>query len=266
MIHRIVRPPPSGVFAGRFASVGGVSWSPRPLPASVYWRRRVVAVGGAALALVAAVWGAGAVLGRTAPQGAPVATTSTSSPPPLAEGLVLAEAGAASAGSTTGSPAPPSGQPSAGAADGTPPGSAEPPPPPQPPPGPPQPCADAAVLVRAVLGKEQHAVGEHADFRIAVTNTGQLPCTREIGRGVRELVVTSPDGATRLWSSNDCLAAEGSEVRVMKPGEVFEFGLKWPGTTSAPGCGPRTRLGAGDYLLVARVGDRSSDPAVFRIG
>ncbi|MFF5097957.1 MULTISPECIES: hypothetical protein [Actinosynnema] len=246
-----------------------MSWSSRPLPASVYWRRRALAVGGAALALVAAVWGTGAVLGRSAPQGAPAAATSESSPPPLVEGLVLAEAGAASAGSTAGS-APPATTGSAegpadGSAGGVPSGSAEPPPP-EPPPGPPQPCADAAVLVRAVLGKEQHAVGEHADFRIAVTNTGQLPCTREIGRAVRELVVTSPDGATRLWSSNDCLSAEGSEVRVMKPGEVFEFGLKWPGTTSAPGCGPRTRLGAGDYLLLARVGDRSSEPEVFRIG
>ncbi|MEU5694679.1 hypothetical protein [Actinosynnema sp. NPDC020468] len=97
-----------------------------------------------------------------------------------------------------------------------------------------------------------------------MTNTGTLPCTREIGRHVRELKVMTADGGTRLWSSNDCYDTEGSEVRVIKPGERFEFGLTWLGTTSEPGCGPRTRLGPGDYLLVATVAGVSSDPVVFR--
>ncbi|WP_246018649.1 hypothetical protein [Saccharothrix australiensis] len=87
----------------------------------------------------------------------------------------------------------------------------------------------------------------------------------DIGRSVRELVVTTADGATRLWSSNDCFATEGTEVRVLRPGEVFEYGLEWLGGTSEPGCAKHTRLGPGDYLLTARVAGKSSDPVVFRM-
>ncbi|WP_380728131.1 hypothetical protein [Saccharothrix hoggarensis] len=102
-------------------------------------------------------------------------------------------------------------------------------------------------------------------FTIAVSNAGPLPCTKEIGRSVRELVVTTADGAKRLWSSNDCYATAGSEVRVMQPGERFAFSLQWAGSTSEPGCGKHTRLGAGDYLLTASVAGKASNPVIFRI-
>ncbi|NUT49645.1 MAG: hypothetical protein HOV94_20395, partial [Saccharothrix sp.] len=107
--------------------------------------------------------------------------------------------------------------------------------------------------------------GESLRFTIAVSNTGPLPCTKEIGRQVRELVVTSADGATRLWSSNDCFATEGSEVRVLGPGERFAFGVRWAGATSEPGCRAHGGLGAGDYLLTAVVAGKPSTPVVFRV-
>ncbi|MGM1060916.1 hypothetical protein [Saccharothrix sp. Mg75] len=206
-------------------------------PAAVYRRRRVLAAGAAVTALVLVVWLVGVLVGRGDPS--PVAAhPSSSSPPPPAETPV-----AASSSSSTTPPAPK----------------------PSPPPGPPPPCEDRQVSVVAEVDAPSTPAGRGVGFTIVVSNTGELPCAKEIGRRVRELVVTTADGATRLWSSNDCFATAGSEVRVMWPGERFTYGLRWPGTTSAPGCTAVERVGPGDYLLSAVVAGLVGDPVVFRL-
>jgi hypothetical protein len=213
----------------------------------VYRRRRVVAIGGSAVAAVLLVWLLGAFIGKGEPtpprdQAAQQASTPPSQPPPTASPSSSATSASAA------SPASPS-----------------PPAPPPPPPGPPQPCPDTAIGVTAEVDKPSYESGQQPNFTINVVNTGQVPCTRDIGRHLRELVVMTADGANRLWSSNDCYSTDGVEVRVMQPGEKFPFSLRWLGTTSEPGCGKRTRLGAGDYLLIAKLGGVASSPVVFRI-
>ena len=121
------------------------------------------------------------------------------------------------------------------------------------------------MAVAAEVDNPSTPAGRPVRFTIVVSNTGPLPCAKEIGRRVRELVVTSVDGATRLWSSNDCFVTEGSEVRVMQPGERFTYGLQWTGGTSEPGCRKHSRLGAGDYLLTALVAGKASNPVIFRV-
>lgn len=213
-----------------------------PHPRSVYWRRRALAVAGSLVALVGVVWLVGALIGRDEPE--PAVVRPSSPPEPAATPVVV------SSSSTTPPPAP-----------------APPPPPPSPtlPPGPPPPCDDAQVAVAAEVDKPSTPAGQPVRFTIVVSNTGPLPCAKEIGRHVRELVVTSADGVTRLWSSNDCLATDGSEVRVMRPGERFTYGVQWAGGTSEPGCRKHSRLGAGDYLLTAVVAGKAGNPVIFRV-
>ncbi|MFJ6670123.1 hypothetical protein ACIQMJ_03320 [Actinosynnema sp. NPDC091369] len=214
-----------------------------PHPRSVYRRRRAFAVAGSLVALVGVVWLVGALVGRGDP--APAVARPPSSPPePEATPVV------ASSSSTT--PPPPAPTPAAT-------------PSPTLPPGPPPPCDDAQVAVAAEVDKPSTPAGQPVRFTIVVSNTGPLPCAKEIGRKVRELVVTSADGATRLWSSNDCFATDGSEVRVVQPGERFTYGVQWPGTTSEPGCRKSSRLGAGDYLLTAVVAGKAGNPVIFRV-
>jgi hypothetical protein len=210
----------------------------------VYWRRRAVAIGGSLVALLLAIWLVGALIGRTDPAPAEqnaaqtVASTPPSEPPTTAP----------SSSSTTPPPPPP-------------------PPPPAPtlPPGPPPPCADVDINVVAEVGKPSYQVGQQPEFKIHVSNVGPLPCTKDIGRSLRELVVTSADGVTQLWSSNHCFASEGAEVRVMQPREVFSYGLNWAGSTSDEGCRTHTRLGPGDYLLIAKVAGKAGNPVIFRL-
>ncbi|MEU4743452.1 hypothetical protein AB0G02_23720 [Actinosynnema sp. NPDC023658] len=211
-----------------------------PHPRSVYRRRRALAGAGAVVVAVLVVWLVGALIGHGDP--APVAARPSSRPPEPVPTSVTTSS------STTPPPPPP----------------AEPPKP-TPPPGPPPPCDDAQVAVAAEVDKPSAPAGQPVRFTIVVSNTGPLPCAKEIGRKVRELVVTSVDGLTRLWSSNDCFATDGTEVRVMGPGERFTYGLRWEGGTSEPGCRKRAPLGAGDYLLTAIVAGKASHPVVFRV-
>lgn len=133
------------------------------------------------------------------------------------------------------------------------------------PPGPPAPCDDASINVVAEVGKASYESGQQPEFKFHVVNVGPLPCTKDIGRSTRELIVTSADGATQLWSGNHCFATEGNEVRVMQPRENFTFGLNWAGSTSDEGCRTHSRVGPGDYLLIAKVAGKASNPVVFRL-
>ncbi|KOV78659.1 hypothetical protein ADL03_39335 [Nocardia sp. NRRL S-836] len=205
----------------------------------MYWRRRLAAVGAALVTLLLLIWVVGFFGSDSDDQAPPTnAAASASTPPPT-----MSETGSASSSTT-------------------------PPPPPQttpPPPGPPQPCPDEAIGVVAKVNKPVFTGGDQPVLSMDLVNNGPVPCIKDIGREHRELTVLTADGHTVLWSSNHCLASKGSEVRVLAPKEVFNFGTRWAGTTSQPGCGAHTRLGPGDYLLVAKLAGKAGQPTVFRL-
>jgi hypothetical protein len=216
-----------------------------PLPPTVYWRRRLAAIGAALATLLLVIWIVGMFSSDDhAAQPTNAAAASSSNPPPS-----MSETASASSSTTP----PPS------------PSVTTPPAPPPPPPGPPQACPDDVIGVVAKANKPFYTLGDQPELSMDVVNNGPVPCIKDIGRQHRELTVMSADGATLLWSSNHCLSTAGSEVRVMAPKEVFNYGTKWAGSTSQPGCGAHTRLGPGDYLLVAKLAGKASSPVVFRL-
>ncbi|MGQ0837122.1 hypothetical protein [Actinokineospora sp.] len=205
-----------------------------PLSRGVYLRRRAIAVAGSVLGVVVLVWIIGALVGTD--DGQPVRGTSaqvgTSSPP----ATTSAPAASSSAAATSAAPAPP-------------------PPTTTPPPDPNLPCPDAVVGVAAESDAPAYRVGRRPVLRLVVTNAGPVPCTRDIGHELRELLVTSPDGATRVWSSNDCYAPKGQRSQILQPGERQVFEVTWAGRTSAPGCPvKRTAVAPGAYLLTPKLG------------
>jgi hypothetical protein len=213
--------------------------------ASIYWRRRMVAIGGVVVALVVVGWAAGGFFGDGSNQvqgtGGEVRDSQPPSSPPSTPP-------SSSSSSATSSPAPT-----------TPPGPPEPPPPP--PPDPNLPCPDPAMQVAVELGAPQYKVGQRPVLRLVVVNAGQVPCTRDISRGLREVVVTSADGASRIWSSNDCYQFNQPDARIMQAGERLAFEVKWAGRTSAPGCpSKRTTVKAGTYSVVGKLGPLTSQP------
>jgi hypothetical protein len=244
-----------------------------PLPQSVYWRRRAMAAAVSVLAVVLLAWLIGglveaddqhpvqgtasaSVLGGPTASGGVRVTTTPASVPPSSPGPNDPR------GSVSASPR--SGGPSSGEAR---PATTTPPPAPTttttppPPPGPPGPCADAVMQVVATPDVPSYPVGARPLLRLRVTNAGPVPCSRDMSRKLREILVLGPDGA-RLWSSNDCYGPPEEDVRVLPVNQPVEFTVNWAGRTSVPGCPlDRNTVPAGTYQVVGKLGALTGQPA-----
>jgi hypothetical protein len=253
-----------------------------PLPTSVYWRRRLLAVGAALLGLFGLLWLVTALLlppgvdsddsttGRTAhvessPPAAGTAPAADVRPPD--PGATGAPAGAPPAGPSAGPAAP-----NAGPADeAVRPDPAAGPPVLVPPAGPapatgPPPCPDGQIKVTAEVGAPQYPQGAKPVLRIVVANSGPTPCVRDLDGAEQEIVVWSGDGAKRLWSSNDCVNPSSSDLRTLVPGQPVAFAVNWSGLGSVPGCtAERDRIGPGAYRVVTRLGPVVSAPVPLLI-
>lgn len=277
-------------------------WEPSgPLPASVYWRRRWVAL--ASVVVLFAVLGltvAALVHGgseptsdeptalaanqaalsseagpSSAPPGDPTAFVAPAADPaaPSVDPAAPPAVPPSSAGVTTGPGtqiAPPSGAPAtAPAADEVrtedlPASVADAPPPAVVPPTGPVPCTNAMLSVGATIDRPDHKVGDRPVVGVVITNTSGQPCVRDLDGSRLEIVVWSGDGVNRLWSSNDCANPSKPDLRTLAPNQPVSFSVTWQGRTSTPGCAAaRTVVPAGAYRLLTRIDDLISPPTPF---
>jgi hypothetical protein len=224
-------------------------WHPvGPLPAAVYWRRRLMV-----LALVLLVVGGLVLLGvwlvsgrsgndssaAAASSSRPVATpalervvpsvgtlaTHTPPPPPTAA-LTTARPREAP---TAAAPAPAAGGP----------------------------CTDD-MLALAVRAPAAVVVGTKPTLQLVVQNTSPVPCVRALDKNLQEVVLLDPRG-TRVWGSNDCFPSAGPDSRTLAAGAAVGLPLVWGGRTSEPTCtAPRVLPAAGDYVLRGRLDTKIS--------
>jgi len=223
-----------------------------PLPASVYWRRRAVAFAGmvAVLLLIWAILPGG---GGSGP--APAAAVGSPTPSPPSDGATSPDPNGLTASPATDDPGRPAdGDASAGGGSATTPAPTTRQPPVQPAP---KPCDDAQLRLTVSPAQPAYLVGQAPVLRLQVRNVGTVPCTRDLGAALQEVLVYQ--GAARLWSSNDCYPEGQRDLEVMSPGAVHTFPVIWSGLGSQPKCaGARTRVGAGSYALVGRLGTLAS--------
>lgn len=224
-----------------------------PLPARVYWRRRLVVL--TVLLAVLAGAGAGVVLALPAPPGddAAATTEATATRPatPALERVVPSL-------SAVRAPAPIPPEPveavSAPAAlpepEAAPPGG---------------PCTDEMIGIE-VRTPGSAAVGSKPTFELVVANLSAVPCVRALDKGLQELILLDASGA-RVWGSNDCFPEASSDVRTLASGEVVVFPVVWGGLTSVPGCAAeRSVPPAGAYAVRGRLDTKSSADAPLTLG
>ena len=268
-------------------------WKPvGPLPASVYWRRRLVALATTITALVILAWSVAAVV---APAGNETSTRATGraamtapqptdpSPVPVVPGTGTVPVGRSHVQREVSSPPPPP-PPAPEATPGetattseVPATTAEvvlpddtprapvpvPPSVPVPPTGPVQ-CTNEMLSVSAEIGEPEHRIGERPTLRLVVVNISDQPCIRDLDGARQEIVVWSGDGADRLWSSNDCVNPTTVDLRTLVPGQPVAFSVRWAGRTTVPGCSEeRTVVPAGAYRVMTRIDDLISAPTPF---
>lgn len=115
-------------------------------------------------------------------------------------------------------------------------------------------CVESALTVTAAAERDDYPVGGRPQLVLTVTNTGVLPCTRDLGQGAVELLVVS--GSDRIWSSDDCAPGGPAKQVELAPGEPSVTRLTWAGRRSLPGCeGSKAQAAAGTYRVNARLGD-----------
>ncbi|HEV7870932.1 MAG: uncharacterized protein JWR62_575 [Modestobacter sp.] len=216
-----------------------------PLPAAVYWRRRVLLLG-----LVLAVLGGGwltvaALTGRDAADPVAAGDAGRSVARPSLEAVVPSLASvrvptvAPSPEPAAETPAPPDGPASGGPVPGG-------------------PCSDDMIAV------EVRAPGPSVDARskptldLVVTNVSAVPCVRVLDKGLQEIVLVDA-GGDRVWGSNDCFPEASNDTRTLGPGEAVVFPVVWSGLSSQDDCaGERAPLPRGDYVLRGRLDTKPS--------
>lgn len=216
-----------------------------PLPAAVYWRRRLAVL----VLLLAVLGGLGWVVVSLLPgsgDGGAAASSTTAAEPtelPALEQVVPAVSGVRTPGTT----APPS----------------EPPVPAGPTPG--GRCTDE-MLGLEVRTPGTVAVGAKPVLELVVVNTSPVPCVRALDKELQELVMVDAAGA-RVWGSNDCFPESSDDERTLAPGEPVVFPLTWGGLTSEPTCtAARVTPAPGDYVLRGRLDTKVSGDAPLTIG
>lgn len=232
-----------------------------PLPPAVYWRRRAVVFGAGLLFLIVLLYSCtgsdrNAKKGGDA-QPTPGATSSGASPEPT--GSVLA---------------PQTGGPSPGAADG--PDADDPSGGPvttdSPPVAPVVPaagdgaCTDAEITVTPVAQPASVVRGAVVDLQLKIKNRSERTCSRDVGASVQELFIKS--GAEKIWSSDTCGTAQGSDVQSFTPGFERAYQVGWNGrdtTKCANGVAAGPHPPAGTYQVYARVGTKLSEPVKLTV-
>ncbi|WP_238015381.1 hypothetical protein KZZ52_01370 [Dactylosporangium sp. AC04546] len=209
-----------------------------PLPAGVYWRRRAI-VGGVLLIVVLMLW---ASCGRGDPgdnktsgpaSGAPTATATATAEPTIQ---------VPTTGEAPTSSAPPSSPPSsAPAVTSTVPL-----------------CADADLSLTAAPEQPVQFRGAYLKFFLRIKNTSNHDCVRDLGADFQELYLQV--GASKIWSSDQCDAPHGTELKTLKPGIEVEYSNTWNGKATNNGCENREVPPAGKYQLVGRLDTKISEP------
>ena len=203
-----------------------------PLPAAVYWRRRVLVLTLTLGVLAGSGWLGVVLIARHRPGTtlAPVAATSsrTAAETPALDQVVPALAGVVTPASVA-APATTTAAPLPGG-----------------------PCSDAMLRLE-VRAPTSASAASRPTFDLVVTNVSAVPCVRAVDKGLQELVLFDTAG-NRIWGSNDCSPESSSDRRTLAPGEELRFPVLWSGLTSEPTCtAPRVAPKPGSYVLRGRL-------------
>ncbi len=207
-----------------------------------YWRRRVIALGGALGVVGLLVWacsGSGSRAGGQKHVVSNAAAVSTPSPSPVASAHSAPAAPMPTVTVTAKVTVTPTAPKRAGDA-----------------------CDAKDVVVTLGPTKATYAGKEHPQFRLSVVNTGARACT--FGVGPKELAVQIVSGSDRVWTSARCFAGTGSSIQLLQRGVPYAGTIDWDRHRSTTDCGgkhPAARPGT--YTVQAKGGGTRTRKAVF---
>jgi hypothetical protein len=122
-------------------------------------------------------------------------------------------------------------------------------------------CTDQEVSVTPVPGRTTAKRGTTFELKLKVKNISTRTCSRDVGADLQEIYVKQ--GARKIWSSDICGTAKGSQVLQFTPNFEREYRVTWNGH-AATRCAAGRAVGpfpaAGDYQVFGRLGGKVSAP------
>jgi hypothetical protein len=223
-----------------------------PLPAAVYWRRRLLVLGVLLLIVVGIIYACTrGSYGEEQLTPDPASQTSTATSP-----TTPPTASPSPTSSPTPSPTPTAFTLPVAAPTG--------------------PCTDNEIELTAGASQTTLYVGQSATFTLTIKNASARSCVRDIGSIPQELQLRRSDG-TIVWSSDDCrdekrYGPDYNFNETLAPGSVKHFDIYWNGYRSRTGtdtkvCVPsdQAKPDADTYTLVARLDTKFSQPVTVVI-
>lgn len=215
----------------------------RPLPARVYWVRRLIVLGVA----FAMVFGIGRLLGgdgSTDDAARPASATGTSTQPPRPT---------ATATSTVTAPAGATGQAQdRNGTRGNRPAKTR-----TPLAMPTGPCTDSDVRVRPLLRDTAYAGGD-VSLTLRLTTLQSPACTWSVSPETVAVKLTS--GSDRIWSSQECPSSVPEADVVLRNNRPTDVDVTWSGRRSDPDCSRTTQWAEPGYYHVTAAA-MGSEPA-----
>jgi hypothetical protein len=225
-----------------------------PLPAAVYWRRRLTVLAALLVLVLGVVFacsgsdsgqrarGAGSVSQLPASDSPPTAVLTPETPEPSFE-----ETGPPEQGPADPPPDAPTSDPAVSAdPDGA--------------------CTDEEMLITPAPARTSARRGQPIDLRLRIRNVSTRTCARDVGADLQEIYIKQ--GARKVWSSDACGLARGSDVQQFRPNFEREYRVTWNGRSSSR-CHNGSATGplpaAGDYQVLGRLGAKVSEPVRLSI-
>lgn len=230
-----------------------------PLPAAVYWRRRLLVLGVLVLAVLVIVYSCtgGPGAGNQAGPGPSGTASATTTPADSSTSTPSASATSTPTPTPTGTPTPTAFTLPVTNPDPT------------------GPCIDEEIELTATASRTTLTLGEGANFILQIKNVSTRSCVRDIGSIPQELQLWL--GETIAWSSDDCRDAQvlGPDYNfdhTFAPGSERSFEIYWNGYRSRTGtdakdctASDQMKPDAGTYELIARLGTKHSTPTTVAI-
>jgi hypothetical protein len=122
-------------------------------------------------------------------------------------------------------------------------------------------CADTEVSVTPVPARAAVKRGTTVELRLKIKNISTRACSRDVGADLQEIYLKR--GARKVWSSDICGLAKGSQLLNFAPNREREYNVTWNGR-AATKCAGGSAAGpfplAGEYQLFGRLGGKVSAP------
>ncbi|QHC26128.1 hypothetical protein [Streptomyces sp. GS7] len=116
-------------------------------------------------------------------------------------------------------------------------------------------CTSGAVKLTVHSTEDSYAPDDRPKFELTMENSGDAACKVDLGRKAALLTISDSSGGDRVWSSGDCPSTGGPAWLQVPAGGSVTRTVAWDRRASGPQCATPSAAAvpAGTYLIEAKV-------------